>query len=192
LRVSNPSAPTIAIPTTAGTGTEATRNAVLAVPERGIKVSLRSPFLLPRLAIVDPELTYGLPPELTATSGLDALTQLIEPFLSNGANPMTDALCREGIGAIARLSAGVGENGGTRARRRCAREPVEADGTANASLRVHGFAGPIWQDIPGSARSRVREAAAYCAGGQPDGTSRTGRRGTESGPLRRGSPAANR
>ena len=82
-----PSLPFIAVPTTGGTGTEVTRNAVLAVQERRVKVSLRSPSMLPRLALVDPELTYGLPPQVTATSGLDALTQLIEPFLSQRRQP---------------------------------------------------------------------------------------------------------
>src|SRR5512135_253214 len=95
--LTEPAAPYIAAPTTGGTGAEVTRNAVLAVKERRVKVSLRSPTMLPRLALIDPELTYGLPPEVTAASGLDALTQLIEPFLSNAANPMTDAVCRDGI-----------------------------------------------------------------------------------------------
>jgi len=89
--------PYIAIPTTAGTGAEVTRNAVLESTEQNVKVSLRSPLMLPRLALVDPELTYNLPPEITASSGLDALTQLIEPFVSIKANPMTDAICREGL-----------------------------------------------------------------------------------------------
>ena len=92
-----PPAPFIAIPTTAGTGTEVTCNAVLASPEHRVKVSLRSPLLLPRLAVIDPELTYDLPRAITAATGLDALTQLIEPFVSRRANPMTDALCREGL-----------------------------------------------------------------------------------------------
>jgi alcohol dehydrogenase class IV len=96
-----PPLPWIAIPTTAGTGAETTRNAVLASPEHGLKVSLRSPLLLPQLALVDPELSYQLPPLLTATTGLDALTQLIEPFVSCRANPLTDALCREGLRRIA-------------------------------------------------------------------------------------------
>jgi len=149
--LSNPSAPYIAIPTTAGTGTEATRNAVLAVPERRIKVSLRSPFLLPRLAIVDPELTYTLPPEETATSGLDALTQLIEPFLSSGANPMTDALCREGIGAIGRWLRRAYENGGDPEAREkmCLGSLLSGMALANAKLgAVHGFAGPIGGMFP--------------------------------------------
>ena len=101
-KLESPSAPFIAIPTTAGTGTEVTRNAVLASPEHRVKVSLRSPMMLPRLAVVDPELTWELPPVITARTGLDALTQLIEPFVSVRANPMTDALCVEGIERVAR------------------------------------------------------------------------------------------
>jgi alcohol dehydrogenase class IV len=96
------SVPVIAIPTTAGTGSEVTRNAVLASPEHGVKVSLRSPLMLPQVALVDPELTHGLPPAITASTGLDALTQLIEPFLCNWPNPVVDALCREGIPLSAR------------------------------------------------------------------------------------------
>jgi alcohol dehydrogenase class IV len=100
--LTEPALPIIAIPTTAGTGAEVTRNAVLLSPEHAVKASLRSPSMLPRLALVDPELTYSLPPEVTASTGLDALTQLIEPFTSSRANPMTDALCREGMGRVAR------------------------------------------------------------------------------------------
>ena len=93
--------PMIAVPTTAGTGAEVTRNAVIGVPEHHVKVSLRHPWLLPKLALVDPELTYNLPPEVTASTGVDALTQLIEPFVSIKANPLTDAICREGMDLIA-------------------------------------------------------------------------------------------
>ena len=96
-----PALPCVAIPTTAGTGSEVTRNSVLASRAHGVKVSLRGPSLLPRLAIVDPSLTLELPPALTATTGLDALTQLIEAYVSCRANPMTDALCQEGIGRAA-------------------------------------------------------------------------------------------
>ena len=92
-----PSLPMIAIPTTAGTGTEVTRNAVLGSKEQRVKVSLRSPWMLPRLALVDPELTYHLPPAITASTGLDALTQLIEPFVCNTPSPLVDALCRDGM-----------------------------------------------------------------------------------------------
>jgi len=93
----NPPLPYIAIPTTAGTGAEVTRNAVLAVSDQRIKVSLRSPLMLPKLAIIDPELTLSLPPAVTASTGLDALTQCIEPFVSLAANPLIDGFCREGI-----------------------------------------------------------------------------------------------
>jgi alcohol dehydrogenase class IV len=98
----NPSMPYIAIPTTAGTGSEVTRNAVITVPKKRMKVSLRSPYLLPKIAVVDPELTYSLPPSITASTGMDALTQLIEPFVCNTPTPLTDALCRDGITRAAR------------------------------------------------------------------------------------------
>jgi alcohol dehydrogenase class IV len=93
--------PVIAIPTTAGSGAEVTRNAVLASKEHQVKVSLRSPMMLPKVALVDPDLTYNLPPEVTASTGMDALTQLIEPFVSNKANPLVDSICREGMARAA-------------------------------------------------------------------------------------------
>lgn len=93
----HPSLPLVAVPTTAGTGAEVTRNAVLASPVDGVKVSMRSPHMLPRLAVVDPELTRGLPPSLTASTGMDALTQLLEPFVSVKATPLVDALCADGL-----------------------------------------------------------------------------------------------
>jgi alcohol dehydrogenase class IV len=99
--LAQPSVPCIAIPTTAGTGSEVTRNAVLTSAEHRAKASLRSPGMYPRLALIDPELTHGLPPALTAATGLDALTQLIEPFVSVAATPFTDMLCREGIRRVA-------------------------------------------------------------------------------------------
>jgi alcohol dehydrogenase class IV len=141
-----PSAPFIAIPTTAGTGSEVTRNAVLASPEHRVKVSLRSPSMLPRVALIDPELTLDLPPAITASTGLDALTQLIEPYVSSRANPMTDGLCLEGIRRAARSLRTACENG----RDLVAREDMSVASLfgglalANAGLGgVHGFAGPI-------------------------------------------------
>ena len=95
--VSRPAVPCVAVPTTAGTGAEVTANAVLAVPERRVKASLRSPLMLPRVALVDPDLTLSCPPPVTAASGLDALTQCLEPFVSVRANPLTDGLAREGL-----------------------------------------------------------------------------------------------
>jgi alcohol dehydrogenase class IV len=149
--LAKPSAPFLAIPTTAGTGSEATRNAVLASPEHRVKVSLRSPFLLPSIALVDPELTRDLPPALTASTGLDALTQLIEPYTCLRANPMTDALCEEGMRRAARSLRAAFDNG----RSDSAREDMALAGLfggialANAGLgAVHGLAGPIGGMFP--------------------------------------------
>ena len=110
--------PFIAVPTTAGTGSEVTRNAVLGSAEHGVKVSLRSPMMLPRIALVDPELTYALPPAITAQTGLDALTQLIEPYVSVRANPLADAICVEGMGRVARALGRAYHDGGDHEARR--------------------------------------------------------------------------
>ena len=144
--LTNPPAPFIAIPTTAGTGAEATRNAVLASPEHRLKVSLRSPLLLAKVALVDPELTYDLPPELTASTGLDALTQLIEPYVSGKANPPADAVCVEGMRRAARALRRAFDNGADRAAREDMALASLYGGIAltNAGLgAVHGFAAPI-------------------------------------------------
>jgi alcohol dehydrogenase class IV len=141
-----PAAPWMAIPTTAGTGAEVTRNAVLASPEHGFKVSLRSATMLARVAVVDPELTYSMPPEVTASTGLDALTQLIEPFVSSRANPMTDGLCREGILRAAHSLRTAYEHGDdTNARGDMALASLFGGlALANAGLgAAHGFAAPI-------------------------------------------------
>jgi alcohol dehydrogenase class IV len=136
----------VAIPTTAGTGAEVTKNAVIASQEHKVKVSLRSPFLLPRIALVDPELTYSLPAKVTIATGLDALTQLIEPLVSVRANPATDGLCREGIPRVARSLPVVVQDGkNVTAREEMALASLFGGlALANASLgAVHGFAGPI-------------------------------------------------
>ncbi|MGD0258442.1 MAG: iron-containing alcohol dehydrogenase [Verrucomicrobiota bacterium] len=149
--LTRPSVPFIAIPTTAGTGSEVTRNAVLASPEHHVKVSLRSPLVLPRVAVVDPELTYGLPPASTASTGLDALTQLIEPYVCSRANPMTDALCVEGIRRAARsLRAAFADGRNATARSDMAVASLFGGlALANAGLgAVHGFAGPIGGQFP--------------------------------------------
>lgn len=142
----NPAAPFIAVPTTAGTGSEVTRNAVLSSPEHRVKVSLRSPLMLARLAVVDPELTYDLPPNITASTGLDALTQLIEPYVCSKANPVTDALCLEGIPRAAQALRAAFINGRDTAARydMCVASLFGGLALANAGLgAVHGFAGPI-------------------------------------------------
>ena len=138
--------PYIAIPTTAGTGAEVTRNAVLASPEHRVKVSLRSPLMLPRLALVDPELTHSLLPPVTASTGLDALTQVIEPYVSNRANPLTDALCREGMRRAARSLRRAYEQGDDAAAREDMALASLFGGLALANAKlgaVHGFAGPV-------------------------------------------------
>jgi alcohol dehydrogenase class IV len=149
--LAKPAVPFIAIPTTAGTGSEVTRNAVLASREHGVKASLRSRFMLPRVAVVDPELAYDLPPAITASTGLDALTQLIEPYVCSRANPMTDALCVEGIGRAARSLRAVfaeGRNAAARADMAVA-SLFGGLALANAGLgAVHGLAGPIGGQFP--------------------------------------------
>jgi len=140
------SVPFVAIPTTAGTGSEVTRNAVLASPERRVKASLRSAGMLPRLAVVDPELTYGLPRAVTVSTGLDALTQLIEPYVSVKANPMTDAICVDGLRRVAGALPRVWENSGNREARAEMSWASLLGGMAlaNAGLgAVHGFAAPV-------------------------------------------------
>lgn len=144
--LSEPSLPHVAVPTTAGTGSEVTKNAVLGSTERAVKVSLRSPTMLPIAAIVDSRLSHSLPPEVTAATGLDAFTQVVEPFLSPFANRMTDALCRQAIAL------------GPSALRRAVRDGNDAEARddmafvsvcgglalANAKLgSVHGLAGPL-------------------------------------------------
>jgi alcohol dehydrogenase class IV len=141
-----PSVPYIAIPTTAGTGAEVTRNAVLTVPEKRVKVSLRSPFLLPRIAVVDPELTLSLPPALTASTGMDALTQVLEPFVCNAPTPLTDALCRDGIARAGQCLPRAYTHGDDLAARQGMSLVSLYGGLALANARlgaVHGLAGPL-------------------------------------------------
>ena len=143
--------PFIAVPTTAGTGAEVTKNAVLASSSHGVKVSLRSDAMLPKVALVDPELTLSLPPELTAATGLDAFTQVLEPFVSCQSNPLTDALSREGLLR------------GTRSLRRAFHHGADITARTDMALvsllgglclansklgAVHGFAGPIGGRFP--------------------------------------------
>jgi len=138
--------PMVAVPTTAGTGSEVTRNAVLGSPEHGVKASLRSPMMLPRVAIIDPQLTLGLPPAITASTGLDALTQLIEPYVCLRANPLTDVFCLDGLRSVKRNLAKAFENGADAASRAGMSYASLLGGLAlaNAGLGVvHGFAASI-------------------------------------------------
>ena len=146
LPLKNQPAPFIAIPTTSGTGAEVTKNAVLSVPEQRVKVSLRSAAMLPTVAIVDPELTDKLPRLVTAQTGLDALTQLIEPLISCRSNPFTDALCRAAIPlAFNALKALNHDPQSPSARDDLAYAALSSGmALANSGLgAVHGFAGPM-------------------------------------------------
>jgi alcohol dehydrogenase class IV len=151
LSLEQPSAPYIAIPTTSGTGAEVTRNAVLGVREERVKVSLRSPHMLPDLALVDPLVSADMPPALTASTGLDALTQCMEPFVSVQANPLTDALCREGLTRSARSLRRAYDDGSDLAAREGMSLASLLGGLALANAKlgaVHGFAGPLGGIFP--------------------------------------------
>lgn len=149
--LSEDSLPFMAIPTTAGTGAEVTRNSVIGVPEAQVKVSLRSASMLPDWAIIDPELTYDLSPEIAAYTGMDALIQCLEAYLSKQANPLTDGIAREGIRLAARsIRATCGKTLDREAKADlCLASLFGGIALANAKLgSVHGFAGPLGGMIP--------------------------------------------
>ncbi|WP_321829352.1 iron-containing alcohol dehydrogenase [Thalassovita sp.] len=170
--------PFVAIPTTAGTGAEVTKNAVITVPEHARKVSLRDARMLADLALVDPGLTDNTPKAVTLASGLDAVTQVIEPYLSARANPLTDALCRaaipRGLSALRQLMQDE--------------DPAARDDLAFTSLcgglalanaglgAVHGLAGVIGGVAPtaphgaicGALLPHVLKANREACAGQPD------------------------
>ncbi|RIH65910.1 iron-containing alcohol dehydrogenase [Mariniphaga sediminis] len=143
--------PFIAIPTTAGTGAEVTKNAVIHSPEHRVKVSLRSPLMFPDVAVVDPELTVSMPPEITATTGMDALTHLLETFVSNQANPFIDTFCREGMHRVAASLKKAFENGTDLKAREDMSFASMLGGMSLANVKlgaVHGFAGPMGGMFP--------------------------------------------
>ncbi|MEJ2012359.1 MAG: iron-containing alcohol dehydrogenase [Anaerolineales bacterium] len=144
--LSNRPIPYLAIPTTSGTGTEVTRNAVLASKENRVKVSLRSRMLIPDVALIDPDLTVTVPPEVTARTGLDALTQVIEPYISRRRNPMTDGFCLVGIRRAARSLLKAAQDGKDITARvdMSVASLMGGLALANAGLgAAHGFAGPF-------------------------------------------------
>jgi len=150
-KITKPAAPWIAVPTTAGTGAEVTRNAVIGYPEKSFKASIRSELLLPRVALIDPQLGVGVPAQVTAASGMDALCQCIEAYTSSGANPMTDALALEGVRLAARSLKHAYENPGNLEARGDMAMAALLSGIAltNAGLgAVHGFAAPLGAAFP--------------------------------------------
>jgi len=152
-KITQAAAPCVAIPTTAGTGAEVTANAVLASPSHGLKASLRSPMIIPRVALVDPELTVSCPQRVTAASGMDALIQCLEPFVSSKATPLTDGLAAEGLRRAARgLLAAYADGEDIVARTDMAMcSLLGGMALANAKLgAVHGLAGVIGgtADVP--------------------------------------------
>lgn len=138
--------PFVAAPTTAGSGSEATRNAVIRVPEKGVKRSLRHDLLLPRAAVVDPELSGSAPLPVAAAAGMDALTHLIEAYASTGAQPTTDALALPGarmaFDALKRLASGAAD--GPSKERMALASLWGGIALANAGLgAVHGLVAPL-------------------------------------------------
>jgi alcohol dehydrogenase class IV len=137
--------PLILVPTTSGTGAEVTRNAVVDIPEAQRKVSLRDNQLLPDLALVDPALTDNCPRHVSLHSGLDAVTQVIEPFLSSRSNLFTDMLCKEAIPKGLRALKQLMEQESKEARDALAQVSLFGGlALANSGLGVvHGIAGPL-------------------------------------------------
>lgn len=167
-KITQASTPYVAVPTTAGTGAEVTANATLVSPEHGVKASLRSRLMLPRVALVDPLLTVGCPPPVTAASGLDALTQCLEPLVSIKANPLTDALASQGLRhAAAGLRKAYADGNDLAARTDMALCSLMGGlALANAKLgAVHGFAGVVGAmlDVPHGAACATLLAPAVSA-----------------------------
>ena len=140
-----PPLPFVALPTTAGTGAEATKNAVIGLPDHGRKVSLRDDRMLARVAIIDPALTDHLPRGVTLASGIDAITQVIEPYLSSRANPFCDALAQPAIGKGLRALISLMETETEQARDDMAWVSLSGGlALANSGLgAVHGLAGVL-------------------------------------------------
>lgn len=138
--------PMIAVPTTAGTGTEVTKNSVIKSEEFKVKVSLRSDRMYPQYAVIDPLLTIGLSPEITAYTGIDALTHLLETFVSAKSNPFIDMICHEGLQRIATSLETAFTNGRNIEARENMAFAAMLGGIALANGKlgaVHGFAGPL-------------------------------------------------
>ena len=138
--------PFIAMPTTAGAGAEVSKNAVLGSKAHRVKVSLRDNRMLADIALVDPLLTHSVPPAVTASTGMDALTQVLEPFVSHQATPLTDGMCSEGLRRAGRSLRSVYQQPDDAAARRDMALVSLLGGLALANAKlgaVHGFAGVL-------------------------------------------------
>ena len=131
--------PVLAMPTTAGTGAEATKNAVISCYDPPFKKSLRDPRMVPQIALVDPELSVSVPPEVTAAAGMDAITQLIESYISRRAQPIPRALCVQGLQLAVPAIAEAVENGASRPAREKMSHAALLSGMALANSGL-GFA----------------------------------------------------
>lgn len=143
--------PFVAIPTTAGTGAEVTKNAVIKSIEHNVKVSLRSDLMFPTFAVLDPQLTLTMSPEITACTGVDALTHLLETFVSCQSNQFIDIICREGMTRIAKYLERAYLNGNDLEARENMSMASMLGGIALANVKlgaVHGFAGPLGGMFP--------------------------------------------
>jgi alcohol dehydrogenase class IV len=141
-----PGLPFLAVPTTAGTGAEVTKNAVLIEPSSGLKKSIRGDTWFARVALVDPELTLTMPPSVTASTGSDALCQAIESFVSIGAQPATDALAMDAIRLLGKSLVRAYEDGQDMEARTDVHYGSLLAGMALANARlggVHGIAHPL-------------------------------------------------
>ena len=144
--VKNPGIPTILIPTTAGTGAEVTPNAILTDTKEKLKKAVVSPYILPRVAMIDPMLTVSMPPSVTSSSGIDALTHAVESYTSNNATILTDLFAKEAMVMIGRsLRTAVAHGNNLKARYDMAIGSLYAGiSLANAGVTaVHALAYPL-------------------------------------------------
>jgi alcohol dehydrogenase class IV len=146
LTIAEPPIPLIAMPTTAGTGTEATKNAVISSYDPAFKKSLRSTMMIPNAVLIDPELSVDLSPETTAYTGMDAITQLLESLVSNRAQPIPQALCLQGLSLAIPAIVEAVENGSSRPAREAMSHAALLSGLAlaNSGLGMaHGVAAAL-------------------------------------------------
>jgi len=145
-KVPKPGIPIFALPTTAGTGSEVTKNAIFGDPEQGLKLAIVSSYILPRLALVDPTLTYGCPPEVTAACGIDAFVHALECYTGNKANTFSDALALEAVRLIVGSLRTVVKNGSDKEARNHMSEGALLAGitiATSGTAAVHALAYPL-------------------------------------------------